>query len=656
MATGGYTGQLVALDADTPAESSLQAAQAANAQTQAGVAYQSAPAEVAYKQQQATALSIQNQGNQLSLNDAVQYNLAKQRYIAKQLAANAPQGSSASAAPQSPLSVSADGSVSPSTQLGGFSPGVTDAISSIDTSKPGWQDEWSQSMTALANGGDATAKQFIDPPDAARLAQWKQANGAAKATALVSQLAGAPQQPGAHGVTGDPIGQIIQGAGGAPAPTSQLGAPAPQSATPLAAGTPAAQGQQQTGQPNPQVSINPATGQFDPDMLVMSTLNPKGAQEIQSMRAMQMYAQTGDRTFLQRYVPDVYTKLSEADKNTSEAQKNNIEIQARTMGSAANAVLVEAQAIKAKGGNPDQDPTLRAQYNQSVIELAQRGWILPQVAKAELAAPTIDWAQLESMKLKAFAVAEWNKSSGQDAANEARAKAANPEPGQAIAGYDANGSPIFFNPRSNPGAQPTVSGNIPVAAGRNGTEMFGSKQKLWLDLHPGDQDGALQYASGNKQLTATEQNQSALKYATQQQQIAALTPGTPFDFNKAVQTNLQILQAGGIPPTPGAGQQGGSGPLVPPQSGQQAPGGSPYTSHTSQFLPVNANTTAPKGSMQWYRDMVTPAQIQATSKYAGTTAKVGTKEHPAIIVDPNTLKGFPKGTYFIGPSGILRHT
>lgn len=140
-----------------------------------------------------------------------------------------------------------------------------------------------------------------------------------------------------------------------------------------------------------------------------------------------------------------------------------------------------------------------------------------------------------------------------------------------VAGYDANGQPIMVN-RNNPNAPPiTIQGaGIKPSAG---TQTFLAKQQGWLAIHPGDEDGALQYANGQKKLQQSEVMNMALTRANQQMGDAVLAGEVIPDPNKwqhdKAKENYQLLtgspSGSGTPgsaakPSAPASPPGGRGP------------------------------------------------------------------------------------------------
>lgn len=140
-----------------------------------------------------------------------------------------------------------------------------------------------------------------------------------------------------------------------------------------------------------------------------------------------------------------------------------------------------------------------------------------------------------------------------------------------VAGYDAQGQPIMVN-RNNPNAPPiTIQGaGIKPSAG---TQTFLAKQQGWLALHPDDQDGALQYANGQKKLQPSEVMNMALTRANQQMGDAVLAGEVIPDPDKwqrdKAKENYQLLtgspSGSGTPgsaakPSAPASPPGGRGP------------------------------------------------------------------------------------------------
>lgn len=247
----GYSGQLVALDANTPTEEQLAQGQADQAQTQSQLARATMPADIAIKNETARGLGITNQANALTLQQAQQLNAYRQHYLQSQGAGASGGGSSqlGDANPASPAL----------TPL--FDPQVQQVMLSIDPNDPKAAEKFDTQMGAL--GEDVPqAKQFVGNYSRANLQNWQASIGAHGMNSLSSAPAGASSQLGAGG--------------GATAPASPL------------------------------AFDSPLGTDGDQYLKGMSVLDPKGTGEMLAMQGMIKYQQTGDLSVLARYSPDMY--------------------------------------------------------------------------------------------------------------------------------------------------------------------------------------------------------------------------------------------------------------------------------------------------------------------------------------------------------------
>lgn len=562
----GYSGQLVALDAETPTEEQLAQGQADQAQAQSQLTRATMPAEIAIKNQTAQGLglenqsrSIANQSNALTLQQQMQLNAYRQHYLQSQAAGSLQGGGqSTSGDGASPL-----GSANPATPALAplFDPQVQQVMLSIDPNDPKASEKFDTQMGAL---GDEVpqAKQFVGNYSRANLQNWQASIGA-------------------HGMNG------LQ--------TSQLGAP---SSAPAAAG----------GAPSPLALDSPLGDAGNQYLKGMSILDPKGTGEMLAMQGMIKYQQTGDLSVLARYSPDMYEKLTSAQKNLTEAQKEGVVTQFSTMGQQANAVL----ALAAKVGN--DNPAVRAAYNQAIAYAAKQGWVSPEIAQREMSQP-IDFAQLAFQATRAQTVTEALKSSGVEAGNEAAARAAHPEPNSQYIGTDAQGRPIYHNTRAAPGTPDTV-GNLAVNAKPSaGAATFEVKKAAYLQVHPDDDQGAIEFANGQRTLPPGEAAVAAQAAASRDAQTAALT-GAPFDEKAAYQGYLAQFQGAGAAPAPGGG--------APSRGAAPDPGA------------------------------LTQQQHAAAQAYRTSRAPTGTKANPAVPINERQYNALPKGAVYIRPDGSIR--
>lgn len=592
---GGYTGQLVSLDTNTPTEVEANQAQADQAANQSQLSRATMPAEIAIRNETAKGVgleneqrSIANQSANLTLQQQMQLTALKNHYLQQQ-AAGAYQPSSPEmgqaqdgsplpggkdTAPTSPLAAEAP---APLPSL--FDPRVQQVMQSIDPNDPQAALKFDTQMSALAEDVPQ-AGQFVGQYSGANIRNWRSAIGA-------------------HGMANLPASQLANAGTAAASPLAAatdsggLGAPA----TPLA------------HQPSP---IGPAG---DRDLAAMSVLDPKGTGEMLAMQGMIKYQQTGNPAVLRRYAPDLYAKLAEADKSTTAAQKEAIATRFDTMGRQANAVLALAHRM----GN--DAPEVRAAYNSAVTYAGQQGWLPPATVQKELTQP-IDFANLANVAATGQTVSEYMTSSGTTAANEARAKAANPDVQSQYIGTDTSGRPIYHNTHAPAGTPDTV-GNLQVNAKPSaGAATFEAKQAAYLKVHPDDTQGAIEFANGQRTLPPGEAAVAARAAADREQQTAALS-GQPFDVNAAYQAHLAEFQGQGAAPAPG----------------------SPAAGPTAQ-TPTGGNPNAGRG---W-----THQQSVAAQTFRGAKGPAGTSGNPAVPTNAAQYKALPKGAVYIQIDGSIR--
>ena len=497
---------------NTPSETQLAVAQADQAQTQARVLKETAPAIISQAQTTAKAqeLALADQIKLRTLQDTMWEEMQKAQQ------------------PETPLAT-ATGTPAQSVQTQTtplFNPRIEEVMDSIDPNDPRASEKWDTQMSALANDVPE-AKQFVGKYSKGSLNNWRSQMGA---HAVSSPLANA----GA-------LGQFA---------TQQPAAPQ----SPLAA-APAKPTRQSIA------AISPLTGKYDPVLAEMSVRFPEKAKEYQAMQGMLLYQQTGDPEALKRWAPDAYAKLATATNSMSDAQKTRLAAQSEFMGSKANAVIVLGNRVKDAGGNPDTDPKVRAAYNTSVIEAAKEGFITPQAARDRLAKP-IDWAELSSRAIEAQTVTQFLQ---QDVAHqaalkqgeavaEATVKSQMPDSHFSVAGTDAEGNMIVLDTKTG---QPRNTG---VQVQNKQEQFWQAKHDAWLAAHPGDLQGAVAFAGGKKDVSPTQM--AAIAQAnTVKQQANAQMMGQPFDFNQAYAENLRMLQQAQAAPT---GPQPGATPAGEP--------------------------------------------------------------------------------------------
>ena len=608
----GYSGQLIALDANTPTEVQQAAATADQAQTQSQLARATLPSEVALRQNQAQiagaqaqGLGIANQSAALSLSQQQQLNAYRQHMISLQeAAASASQGSAGDTGPApavsgatpgaSPLAATSPGGA-PASPLAAalpahsnlFDPRIEQVMQSIDPNDPNAASKFDARMKALASSVPGAA-QFVGQGSAANLSNWR-------------------SQIGAH----------VAGAAGQPA--SPLAA---MTATPDAGGGAPSVPQSLANAGGPAAPVSPLTGTVDQDLRKMAILDPEGTGKMIAMQGMMRYQQTGDISVLQRYAPDIYAKVAEAQKSLSEAQKTAITTQATTMGQQANAVLSLAAKLGADA------PEVQSAYRATLTSAVQHGWMTPQAAQQRMnqGLTTGNQAELAYEATAAQTVTEALTTSGVAAANEAAAKAAHPEPTSQYIGVDAQGRPIYHNIHAAPGT-PDTTGNLPVNAKPSASAAtFEVKKSAYLQVHPNDEQGAIEFANGQRTLAPGEAAIAAQAAASRDKATAAVT-GQPFDEKAAAaQYYTQFTTAGAAGP----------------------PGGAPAGPGATPAAPANPR-------YKW----ITPAQQAAANSISNPAAAQGTRGNPTLVSTPAMVARLPKnpdGTqpWFIGTDGVLR--
>lgn len=586
MMAGGYSGQLVALGVNTPSETQLAGAQADQAQTQARVMRATAPAVIAQQQQAAKA-------GELALADQLKLRALQDKMWEGMQAAQQPTASPlASAAQQAPQSVQ-----SPLTPL--FDPRIEDVMDTINPDDPNAAQKWDAGMSALVKDVPQ-AKQFVGQFSKGSLNSWR-------------------AQMGAHSVS-SPL-----------ASAGSLGGIATRS--PLAAPEPAAPTRTSIG------AISPLTGKYDPVLAEMSVRFPEKAQAYQAMEGMMLYQQTGNPEALKRWAPDVYAKLASASNSMSDAQKTRLATQAEFMGTKANAVIVLGNRVKEAGGDPNTDPKVRAAYDTSVQQAAKEGFITPQDAQARMSKP-IDWAELagravEAQTVTAFLqqdVAHQTALKQGEATAEAQVKAANPDSHFSVAGTDENGNMIVLDTKTG---QPKNTG---VVVQNKQEQFWQAKHDAWLAAHPGDQQGAVAFAGGKKDVSPTQM--AAIAQAnTVKQQANAQMMGQEFNFDQAYAANLQMLQQAQAAPTgpqPAAAAPAGGVPSVHGHPPQQRQAAVDFTKNGTLKI--------------WQGEGKPPLEKKVAYN---SKAPVGTAENPYFPANQAAYDKLRAGALFVGLDGLL---
>lgn len=275
---GGYSGQLVALDVDSPSFDASTPLLAAN---------------------QITAGSITNQTNALSLQNQVMQRNALLDYY-KSVRGGQPAATTSPLSSVSPSAITAP-PPTPAMLISGAASKATDA------------DSWDASMASLQKQGVAEAGQFIG-----RYTPKLQQQ-------VIGAYAPAPAPPlPANGNAGpsSPLGAVGAPDGAASSPLSASGGPAGVApASPLAAG--------------PAGSAGGAGGS---PLAMLGILNPTAASNIANLQARLKYSQSGDINDL-RVDPQAMASVATATKDMTDSQKTKFTMAADAAGRAANAAL-----------------------------------------------------------------------------------------------------------------------------------------------------------------------------------------------------------------------------------------------------------------------------------------------------------------------------
>jgi hypothetical protein len=165
----------------------------------------------------------------------------------------------------------------------------------------------------------------------------------------------------------------------------------------------------------------------------------------------------------------------------------------------------------------------------------------------------------------------------------------------------------------------------PTGTGRGGAgSVYEQKRTAWLEVHPGDIRGALDYAAGRsaKLMTPAEIQKSAISQAQRDYTAISLTgpptdpaTGKPVDpqtwmNNRAREIAGELTTANAQPATPPA-------PAAGPGGAQGAP----------------SSLTAP--------------QRAAAQRYKGAKAAVGTQGNPFTPTSEHQYKALPSGAYYL---------
>lgn len=149
---------------------------------------------------------------------------------------------------------------------------------------------------------------------------------------------------------------------------------------------------------------------------------------------------------------------------------------------------------------------------------------------------------------------------------------------QILVGTDDQGRGIYHNSVTGAETVGTTKLNAKPGTTGSGSSVYALKQQAWLDVHPGDTQGALDYAAGRgKTMSAPEMVQSANAQATREYQAiygSGITPPPPegpavWIQNKA-QEDMQALASANTYSPPAAGGGGGGGGGGPRAAGPRA--------------------------------------------------------------------------------------
>lgn len=132
------------------------------------------------------------------------------------------------------------------------------------------------------------------------------------------------------------------------------------------------------------------------------------------------------------------------------------------------------------------------------------------------------------------------------------------EPYSQYVGVDPSGRPIYHDVHSGQDIVGTTTiGAKPVAPK---STVFEQKKAAWLDLHPGDEAGALEFSSGKRQLSPAEMMRSSISEANRALGDAVLAGAAIPDADAWVKQrtaeNYKAISGAQAPATAGAGAPG----------------------------------------------------------------------------------------------------
>jgi hypothetical protein len=183
-----------------------------------------------------------------------------------------------------------------------------------------------------------------------------------------------------------------------------------------------------------------------------------------------------------------------------------------------------------------------------------------------------------------------------------------------LVGTDENGRGVYVDTATGKEISgSTKLGAKPGGAGGRGS-VFEAKRQAWLDAHPGDAQGALDYANSlmGKQLTPAAAMKAAAAQANRDYQAEVLA-GTPIADPDAYMRQKTQEYYNDFVETPQA---------------------------TPNRQPAGAGAGG-----------YTPAQVQAKKRYAGSKAQAGTQANPYVPTTEAQYTKLPPGAYYLYVDG-----
>lgn len=145
------------------------------------------------------------------------------------------------------------------------------------------------------------------------------------------------------------------------------------------------------------------------------------------------------------------------------------------------------------------------------------------------------------------------------------AKPLTPQGKGTFVGLDTEGHGIYYDPVTGKETHGEAVISSARYGGRGGNSVFAAKQTAWLTAHPGDTQGALDYAGGlrGKQLTDQQIQTASVAQATKELSALALAGNPPPDGEGFITSRAQEI-ATDLRAAPGAGGGGGGAGDVGP--------------------------------------------------------------------------------------------